>query len=219
MSIKVLYFAILRQRLGKDYDVINFEQQTAGDVAKFVSTQQTSLDKICQRCRIAVNQEFVDSSHPLSDGDEVALIPPVSGGQDSYVALLSEPLSIDRCLSKVKSPQFGGICIFVGVVRNHSQGRDVSQLQYTAYRGMVEKVLRKIASDAEQSHAPCRVAIEHRIGSLTIGDIAVIVCAASPHRAESFAAARQLIEELKKNAPIWKKERSSEGFEWVGMGP
>jgi molybdopterin synthase catalytic subunit len=113
----------------------------------------------------------------------------------------------------------GGIVTFTGQVRRHSRGKEVERLEYEAYADMAEKVFRELCEQIEAEHSGVRLAVEHRTGTLQVGDIAVVIAAAAPHRAEAFAACRAMIDRLKETAPIWKKEVSPDGQEWIGLGP
>jgi molybdopterin synthase catalytic subunit len=125
-------------------------------------------------------------------------------------------LSVDECLSAVQSPEMGGIALFLGVVRDHNQGRDVSLLEYQAYAAMAEKELRAIADEIEREIPGARLACLHRTGALAVGDVAVICAAAAPHRGEAFSACRELIDRLKARVPIWKREHGATGPHWIG---
>ncbi len=166
---------------------------------------------------IARNQEYVGPDEPLADGDEVALIPPVSGGAATAPLILvsDTKLSIDKAVGAVQDASFGGIVLFLGTVRDTSRGKHVTHLEYEAYAEMAEAKMREIARRLEQRHAPCRVVMHHRVGDLAIGEIAVIVAAGAPHRDDAFAAAREGIDELKTIVPIWKKEYSEDGAMWI----
>jgi molybdopterin synthase catalytic subunit len=167
---------------------------------------------------IARNREYVDAEAPLADGDEVALIPPVSGGATragSRIAVTAERLSIDDALEAVRDDAFGGLVVFLGTVRNASRGERVTHLEYEAYAEMAERKMHEIAARLEREHAPARVAMHHRIGDLAIGETAVIVAAGAPHRDAAFAAARAAIDELKSVVPIWKKEHTANGAVWL----
>jgi molybdopterin synthase catalytic subunit len=166
---------------------------------------------------IAKNRDYVTADEPLADGDEVALIPPVSGGSMTIplVRVTSSRLSVDEALSAASEPAWGGIVIFLGTVRESSRGKRVTHLEYEAYAEMAEAKMREIATKLETQHAPCRVVLHHRIGDLAIGEIAVIVVAGAPHRDAAFKAAREAIDELKSVVPIWKKEYSEDGAVWI----
>ena len=166
---------------------------------------------------IARNHEYVTPDEPLADGDEVALIPPVSGGAMAVAPIVvsASPLSVDDALAAVRESSFGGIVVFLGTVRDRSRGKRVTHLEYEAYAEMAETKMREIAQRLEAEHAPLRLVMHHRVGDLAIGDIAVIVAAGAPHREAAFAAARAAIDELKTIVPIWKKEHSDDGAVWI----
>jgi molybdopterin synthase catalytic subunit len=166
---------------------------------------------------IAKNREYVTADEPLADGDEVALIPPVSGGEMTIplVRIMSTPLSVDEAIAAASERAWGGIVVFLGTVRESSRGKRVTHLEYEAYAEMAEAKMREVAQALEKKHAPCRVVLHHRIGDLAIGEIAVIVVAGAPHRDAAFKAAREAIDELKTVVPIWKKEYSEDGAVWI----
>ncbi len=166
---------------------------------------------------IARNHDYVTADEPLADGDEVALIPPVSGGALTVapIAVSESPLSVDDAIAAVRDSGFGGIVVFLGTVRDRSRGKVVTHLEYEAYAEMAEAKMREIARRLESLHAPLRLAMHHRVGDLAIGDIAVIVAAGAPHRDAAFTAARAAIDELETIVPIWKKEHSDDGAIWI----
>jgi molybdopterin synthase catalytic subunit len=168
---------------------------------------------------VAVNHEMVGDEHPLSDGDELVLIPPVAGGSDRHAVILDEPLSLDRVVAAVAHDGAGGLVTFTGMVRDRSQGRDVVRLEYEAYAEMAVAVFVRLCEEIEAEIPGVRLAVEHRAGVLQIGDVAVVIAASAPHRADAFAATRAMIDRLKEQAPIWKKEVGPDGSEWVGLGP
>lgn len=143
----------------------------------------------------------------------------VADGAYPYCRLTDQPLSVDEVLAAVSGPEQGGIVIFVGNVRDHNAGHDVTRLFYEAYPPMVIRTLMSIIGRCEDKAEGVRVAVAHRTGELQIGDAAVVIGASAPHRAEAFDAARMCIELLKQEVPIWKKEFSSTGAEWVGDRP
>jgi molybdopterin synthase catalytic subunit len=167
---------------------------------------------------IAKNREYVGVDAPLGDGDELALIPPVSGGDArtlAPIAVSEEPLSVDDALAIVRDDAFGGIVVFLGTVRSRSRGKRIIRLEYEAYAEMAEAKMREIGERLVREHGPLRIAMHHRVGELAIGDVAVIVAAAAPHRDAAFVAARAAIDELKTIVPIWKKEHTEDGAIWI----
>jgi MoaE-MoaD fusion protein len=166
---------------------------------------------------IAKNREYVGLDEPLADGDELALIPPVSGGARTLAPIFvsDAPLSVDDAIALVRDDAFGGVVVFLGTVRSRSRGKRILRLEYEAYAEMAEAKMREIADRLTREHAPLRVALHHRVGDLAIGDIAVIVAAAAPHRDAAFTAARAAIDELKSIVPIWKKEHAEDGAIWI----
>jgi molybdopterin synthase catalytic subunit len=211
---------VFRERLGKSSDTLDLAAgATAGDAIAALAARHDVVAKLRGRFRVAVNQAMVDDAHALADGDELALIPPVAGGAGGYVALTADPLSLDRCVAAVGGPGMGGIVTFTGMVRRDSHGKAVDHLEYEAYPPMATRVMAELVAEIEAEVAGARVAVEHRVGRLEIGDVAVVIAAAAPHRAEAFAACRAMIDRLKDRVPIWKKEVGVDGEEWVGLGP
>ncbi|HTJ45494.1 MAG TPA: molybdopterin converting factor subunit 1 [Kofleriaceae bacterium] len=219
MRIRVLYFAVFREKLRADGETI--ELADGSSLAALVSALEARHDAVRAlrgRYRIAVNQSMVVGDEPLADDDEVALIPPVAGGT-RHVLLSDTPLSLDRCVDFVRGPDAGGIVTFTGMVRRESHGERIERLEYEAYPGMAEKVMHELCDAIEREVPGVRLAVEHRVGVLAVGEIAVVIAAAAPHRAEAFTACRALIDRLKEHVPIWKKEIGESGAEWVGLGP
>ncbi|HTE49344.1 MAG TPA: molybdenum cofactor biosynthesis protein MoaE [Kofleriaceae bacterium] len=220
MKIQVRYFAVLRERLRSDGETLELaDGATVADALAALAGMHEPFGALGRRCQTAVNQSMVPAGEVLRDGDELALIPPVAGGADRHARLLDRPLSLDRVVGAVSSPDAGGVATFTGVVRRHSAGREVERLEYEAYAEMAEKVMRELCDEIEAEIAGARLAVEHRVGALVVGDAAVVIAASAPHRAEAFTACRALIDRLKQRVPIWKKEIGPDGAEWVGMGP
>lgn len=221
MKISVLYFAVFRERLARDEETIELASgATVRDAIDILAGNHAAIAALRGKFRVAVNQDFSDEDRPLADGDELALIPPVAGGAgDRHVQLLGEPLSLDRCIAAVSDAGMGGIVTFTGVVRRHSRGIVVERLEYEAYPPMAVREMTRLCEEIEGEIAGVRIAVEHRVGVLAIGDIAVVIAAAAPHRAEAFAACRAMIDRLKDRVPIWKKEIGEDGAEWIGLGP
>jgi molybdopterin converting factor subunit 1 len=224
MKIQVLYFAVFRERLGRSDDELDVaDGATVGAAIDALAAKHPAIAQLRGRFRVALNQELVDDSQPLSPGDELALIPPVAGGAGAdtcrHVELTDRTLSLDRCINAVRGEGMGGIVTFTGMVRLHSRGTTIDHLEYEAYAPMAIKVMTALCDEIEAEIPGTRIAVEHRVGNLAIGDIAVVIAAAAPHRAEAFTACRAMIDRLKDRVPIWKKEISVDGAEWVGLGP
>jgi len=163
----------------------------------------------------AVNKEYADGAHPLTDGDEVALIPPVSGGA---FRLTAEPLSLDAVVDEVRSDDAGAIATFIGTTRLQSRGRTVLHLDYEAYVEMAEQVIAQIAAELQGRYDLCAIAIHHRTGRVEIGEASVVIAVSAPHRQDALAACKDAIDTLKKQVPLWKKEFYEGGEEWIGRG-
>jgi molybdopterin synthase catalytic subunit/molybdopterin converting factor small subunit len=163
----------------------------------------------------ALNKSYVERDRKLADGDEVALIPPVSGG----AFLLSEqPLSLEAVVDEVASEEAGAVATFVGTTRVHSRGRTVTLLEYEAYEGMAEQVMAEIAEELTARYELCAIAIHHRIGRVGIGERSVVIAVSAPHRQDALAACKEAIDTLKERVPLWKKEVYVGGEEWIGRG-
>jgi MoaE-MoaD fusion protein len=163
----------------------------------------------------AVNKAYAAADAELGEGDEVALIPPVSGGA---FRLTAEPLSLDAAVQEVRRDEAGAVATFTGTVRNRSRGRDVLTLEYEAYEGMAEQTMAELAAELEQRYEVCAIAIHHRVGRVEIGEASVVIAVSAPHRADALAACKDAIDTLKQTVPLWKKEVYAGGEEWIGQG-
>jgi molybdopterin synthase catalytic subunit len=163
----------------------------------------------------AVNREYAGADHPLEDGDEVALIPPVSGGA---FELSAEPIDLEDVVAQVADERAGAIATFLGTTRVESRGRRVVHLEYEAYEGMAEKAMADLAAELRQRYDLCEVAIAHRVGRVGIGETSVVIAISAPHRHDALAACKDAIDTLKQTVPLWKKEVYEGGEEWIGRG-
>jgi MoaE-MoaD fusion protein len=215
VRVTVRLFAALRERAGTGKRELELaEGATVGDVfaALGIGTEPAGLS-------YALNQEYAERDAPLSDGDEVALITPVSGGADDPLVLLGpEPIDLGRLIAHVSGPDAGAIATFMGTVRESARDREVVDLEYEAYPGMAEQEIMRIARAALADHGCLRAAIWHRTGIVQVGEASVGIAISSAHRAPAFAACKQAIDTLKLTVPIWKKERYRDGEVWIGQG-
>ncbi len=231
MKITIKYFAILRQLTGKGEE--EWELPEGATVATLQSQLQERYETLqgrMDRVALAVNHSYATTATNLNDGDEVALLPPVGGGNgieqhppawsdDQRFGITDQPLQPDLVRSLVGHAGGGAIVDFVGMVRERNLGKDVTRLEYEAYPAMVVAEFERLADKVEEKWPGSVVAIQHRMGRLTIGDLAVVISVCTPHRAEAFEACSFTIEQLKETAPIWKREVYDDESEWIGWGP
>jgi molybdopterin synthase catalytic subunit len=208
VTVRVRLFAGLRERAG--WSQREVEAATVADVwpALGLGDEPDGL-------LYAVNREYAARDRPLADGDEVALIPPVSGGA---FLLSEEPLSLDRVVDEVRADEAGAIATFTGTTRVRSRGRTVTHLDYEAYEGMAERVMEEIAAALRERYDLTGIAIHHRVGRVSIGETSVVIAVSAPHRGDALAACKDAIDELKERVPLWKKEVYEGGEEWIGRG-
>jgi MoaE-MoaD fusion protein len=163
----------------------------------------------------ALNKRYADPGQELSAGDEVALIPPVSGGA---FRLSDRPLDATEVIEEVTSERAGAVATFIGTTRIASRGRTVHYLEYEAYGGMAEQIMTELAGELKLRYDLCEIAIAHRTGRVEIGGLSVVIAVSAPHRADALAACKDAIDRLKEVVPLWKKEVYEGGEEWIGRG-
>lgn len=218
MRVEVVLFAALREALGTSRITVELSEGSTGAelrevlIARFPQQQDLIL-----ACRLAQGIEFLQEGTALRDGDEVVLIPPVSGGSEPAAAHLTpDPLDGDELKAAAYARGSGAVTVFEGTVRSPSQGREVRYLEYEAYHHMALSQMVRIVEEARDRWPVTSVFLHHRVGRIEVGEVSVVAVASAPHRAEAFEACRHLIERLKADVPIWKKEVFADGSVWVG---
>jgi molybdopterin synthase catalytic subunit len=215
MRLRVVLFGSVREQTGlKELDVALPDGSEVGDLRRALARDHAIFARYGERLRASVNYEFAPDDRGLLEGDEVAFLPPVSGGS-GRCSLHETPLDVGAVVGRVTGAGMGGVVTFVGAVRDNARGRSIRQLEYEAYPPMAEREMEAIAAEAGRRWPGARVAIAHRVGHLGVGELAVVVVAAAPHRAEAFEACRYAIDTLKERVPIWKKEVATDGEYWV----
>jgi molybdopterin converting factor subunit 1 len=217
MRVKVLFFGMLKEMLSSEGQTLELPQGATVDaVLGHYRELLPQQPKLWSALAIAVNQNYATSSCLLSEGDEVALLPPVSGGLPApIVALVNEPIDSASLAAEIKQGEDGAVVVFDGIVRNNTRGRRTLFLVYEAYEEMALRQMRTLAEEAIAVHGARQVALVHRLGRLEVGETSVLIAVSSAHRAQAFAASRWLIDTLKKTVPIWKKEHFEDGEVWA----
>ncbi|HUY80822.1 MAG TPA: molybdenum cofactor biosynthesis protein MoaE [Acidobacteriaceae bacterium] len=220
MRVRVLVFGVLKDLIPGASAALELEDgarvQEVLDHFRKVFQQD---EKIWGSLAVAVNREYVQASHPLREGDEVALLPPVSGGAPPHCALTRERIDAESLVAKLKQGEDGAVVVFDGIVRNNTRGRRTLYLVYEAYEQMALEQMRTLAAKATEDFAIREVTVVHRLGRLEVGETSVLIAVASAHRAAAFEASRWLIDTLKKTVPIWKKEHFEDGAVWADGDP
>lgn len=218
MVITVLYFASLSDLMGCDEESRELpEGSSVADLLDALELAKPGLKKFERRFRVAQNQTFVEFDEQILPGAELALIPPVSGGAGApiAVAISEQPLSAEKALDAVRRHDCGAVVLFLGTVRDITGDQVTERLDYSAYRAMAEKELYALCQEAASMFALGAIVVEHRIGTLEPGEIAVVVATSSVHRDGAFQGARFLIDQTKERVPLWKKEIGPDGQVWV----
>jgi len=211
VRVVVRLFAGLRERAGTDRRELDLDDSAS------IEDVWPALDLGDEPAGLlyAVNRTYADRGQALGEGDEVALIPPVSGGA---FRLTHGPVNLTSLVVEVVDEQAGAIATFLGTVRAHSRGRDVIALEYEAYEEMAEDVMAGIADELLARYDLCKVAMSHRLGRVEVGETSVAIAVSAPHRQDALAACADAIEALKSQVPLWKKELYVGGEEWIGRG-
>jgi molybdopterin synthase catalytic subunit len=219
MQVRVLFFGVLKDLAGRSSEELNLaENAIAGDVLQHYERSLAGLNGKLFSIAISVNQEYATADAKLKSGDEVALLPPVSGGSPR-AKIIREAIDTAGVLEKIKHPEDGAAVVFEGIVRNHSRDRRTLFLDYEAYAEMALKQMENLTEQALSQFQIRDVALIHRLGRLEIGETSVLIIVASAHRAAAFDACRWLIDTLKRTVPIWKKEHFEDGAVWADGEP
>jgi molybdopterin converting factor subunit 1 len=234
MEVRVLFFGMLKDFVGKDSETLTLPASaTLEDVLHHYSEANSQLRQFLPSIAISVNQEYAGRTTRLMQGDEVALLPPVSGGSsgdapeaafpeftpNQYSMIVRQALNTNRVLQDIKNPSDGAVVVFEGIVRNHTCGRRTLYLDYESYEEMALKQMESLAAQALANFKIRDLRIVHRIGRLAIGETSVLIVVASEHRGAAFDACRWLIDTLKRTVPIWKKEYFDDGTVWADGEP
>jgi MoaE-MoaD fusion protein len=216
VKLSVRLFASVREALGTSAVTLDLpDGATVSTLTRELQSRFPQLRDLAP-AMVSVNLEYVGEDHPLHDNDQVAVIPPVSGGGHRHFEITAEPLTGDSVAELVRSPECGAITVFLGTARRMSRGREVEYLEYEAYPEMAVKKLEQIADEVRERWDTDRIAVRHRVGRVELGEPSVAIAVATEHRAEGFAACKYTIDRLKEIVPIWKKEVWVGGGEWIG---
>lgn len=226
MQVTVLFFGALRDLVGRSHDALTLpEGSRLSDLLAHYEAAVPRLKDFLPAIALSINQEYAPPGAPLHDRDEVALLPPVSGGNEgdrrmaAHVALVHDRIATETVLAEIKQPQDGAVVVFEGIVRDHTRGRRTLYLDYEAYEPMARRKLEELAEEALERFEIREVVLVHRLGRLEHSDTSVLIAVASEHRGAAFEACRWLIDTLKRTVPIWKKEYFEDGAVWADGEP
>jgi molybdopterin synthase catalytic subunit len=220
MRVRILVFGVLKELVPEASAAVELpEDARVRDLLERYRASFAGNDALWGSLAVAVNREYVSADHALRDEDEVALLPPVSGGAGENIALTRERIDADALVAGLKHGEDGAVVVFDGVVRNNSRGRRTLYLVYEAYEEMALEQMRALAAKVAEDFKIRDIVLVHRLGQLAIGETSVLIAVASAHRAAAFDACRWLIDTLKKTVPIWKKEHFEDGAVWADGEP
>lgn len=212
MKIRLLAFASVAEAIGGGERALELaDGSTVADLRRILEERHSELGPLWERLAVAIDGEISRPDRLLSDGCEVALLPPVSGGGAPRTRLVDDAIDVDALAREMSDPGSGALLIFLGRARNRTGDRAVRRLTYDAYRPMAEAALERIAADLETATAGLSVRIVHRLGAVEIGEPSVAIAVSSPHRDASYRASREALERLKREVPVWKREIYEDG--------
>lgn len=229
MKVRVVYFGALKDLAGCGNETVELSDgATTASLFSLLQQRVTGLERYAKSAAISVNYEYVPGDRSLQDGDEVGILPPVSGGSEAAPAsdpalprtsIVSTKIDTHKVVEAIKHSSDGAVAVFEGIVRDNSRGRRTLYLDYEAYQPMAQNQLDSLVKEAMGRFIIRDIRIVHRIGRMEIGDTSVLIVVASAHRAAAFDACRWLIDTLKKTVPIWKKEYFEDGAVWADGEP
>jgi molybdopterin synthase catalytic subunit/molybdopterin converting factor small subunit len=220
MRVRLVSFGPLKTSFaeGGEWREVSAGEDVRGLLAALREDGKISAEAL-RAAAVAVNRDYVGPEHVLCDGDEVAILPPVSGGSQAFVELVRERIDAERIVSAVKAGSDGAVCVFDGIVRDNTRGRATLHLDYEAYEEMALKQMQELRAQTMEKFGVREVAVVHRLGRLLVGETSVLIVVASAHRGAAFEACRWVIDTLKKTVPIWKKEQFVDGAVWADGEP
>lgn len=219
MRIQVLFFGQLKDLTGRSSETLPLaDRATLSDVLQHYGDKFPAIQKLSPSLALSINREYASQDAPLRDGDEVALLPPVSGGA-ARASIVREKIDPHHIVPPMERPEDGALAMFDGIVRNNSRGRKTLYLEYEAYEQMALKQMEELIEEALKKFPVRDARIVHRLGRIEVGESSVFIAVASAHRAAAFDACRWLIDTLKKTVPIWKKEYFEDGAVWADGEP
>jgi MoaE-MoaD fusion protein len=229
MKVTVLFFGVMKELTGKSCETVDLpEGARVRELLSYYAHGIARFEAMLPALAISLNQEYAAVDRVLHEGDEVGVLPPVSGGSElggqahkgvAEIRIVRERIDAESVIARLKHPEDGGVVIFDGVVRNQTRGRRTLYLDYDAYEAMALKQMEALAAEALTRFAVRGASIIHRLGRLEIGETSVLIVVAAPHRGPAFEACRWIIDTLKKAVPIWKKEYFEDGTAWADGEP
>ena len=216
MKIKARFFGLYRELVGSSQvDLVIEDKISLADLRQELAVFFPPLQAFADNLLLAVNGEYGLAELQLKDGDEIAVLPPLSGGAD--IEITAAPIFPEDVVEKVKRDSYGALVTFAGRVRDNSEGQRVLYMEYEAFQEMAYKKLDEIVAEIRARWQPLDIAISHRVGRLEVGEVALVIAVASPHRKEAFAACEYAVDRIKEIVPIWKKEIREDGGVWVAQ--
>lgn len=219
MHLRVLFFGVLRDHFGPEETLEQFPGGTVADLLRYYRVLSPELGPLWEKIAVAVNQHYAQAGQELHAGDEIAMLPPVSGGAPRHIELTHNIIDVKAITDALKQGADGAVTVFDGIVRNNTRGRQTLFLDYSAYEEMAVSQMHALAEEAITKFGVRDVAIVHRLGHLEVGETSILIAVASAHRGVTFDACRWLIDTVKKQVPIWKKEHFVDGAVWVDGEP